>query len=137
MWMVRWVVGRGRAHRATGGRCRRRDSWATDAHKWLNVPYDSGVVFCREPRDLQAAMTVSAAYLVQDAAREPYHYTPELSRRARVEIWAALRSTGSRGFGRTDRAQLPISQPFCRRVARRWLYHPQRCGLESSDGFVW
>jgi glutamate/tyrosine decarboxylase-like PLP-dependent enzyme len=75
------------------------DSWATDAHKWLNVPYDSGIVFVREPQHLHAAMTVNAAYLVQGETREPFHYTPDFSRRARgVEIWAALRSVGRDGL---------------------------------------
>ncbi len=75
------------------------DSWATDAHKWLNVPYDSGIAFCRQPQHMQAAMAMSGAYLVQDSAREPYQYTPELSRRARgVEIWAALLSLGRAGL---------------------------------------
>ena len=75
------------------------DSWAMDAHKWLNVPYDSGIVLCRHPEHLQAAMSTSAAYLVQDQDREPYHYTPELSRRARgVDIWAALLSLGRSGL---------------------------------------
>ncbi|MCE7986443.1 MAG: aspartate aminotransferase family protein [Caldilinea sp. CFX5] len=75
------------------------DSWATDAHKWLNVPYDSGLVFCREATHLRAAMSTSAAYLQQGAEREPYHYTPEMSRRVRgVEIWAALRSLGRAGL---------------------------------------
>jgi glutamate/tyrosine decarboxylase-like PLP-dependent enzyme len=75
------------------------DSWATDAHKWLNVPYDSGIVFVREPQHLHAAMAVNAAYLVQGETREPMHYTPEMSRRARgVEIWAALRSLGRQGL---------------------------------------
>jgi glutamate/tyrosine decarboxylase-like PLP-dependent enzyme len=82
------------------------DSWATDAHKWLNVPYDNGLVFCREPADLAAAMSTSAAaYLTPeagrelDALREPDAYTPEMSRRARgVEIWAALRSLGRAGL---------------------------------------
>jgi glutamate/tyrosine decarboxylase-like PLP-dependent enzyme len=75
------------------------DSWATDAHKWLNVPYDSGLVICRRPEHLRAAMSVSAAYLEQQDARgEPYQYTPEMSRRARgVEVWAALRSLGRAG----------------------------------------
>jgi glutamate/tyrosine decarboxylase-like PLP-dependent enzyme len=72
------------------------DSWATDAHKWLNVPYDSGLVFCRQPEHLRAAMSVTAAYLEgQDMRGEPYQYTPEMSRRARgVEVWAALRTLG-------------------------------------------
>jgi glutamate/tyrosine decarboxylase-like PLP-dependent enzyme len=75
------------------------DSWATDAHKWLNVPYDSGIAFCRNPEYLRAAMSTSAAYLVQDGIREPYQYTPEMSRRARgIEIWAALRSLGRSGL---------------------------------------
>jgi glutamate/tyrosine decarboxylase-like PLP-dependent enzyme len=75
------------------------DSWATDAHKWLNVPYDSGIVFVRQPKFLRAAMAASAAYLIQGADREPCHYTPELSRRGRgIEIWAALRSLGQSGL---------------------------------------
>jgi glutamate/tyrosine decarboxylase-like PLP-dependent enzyme len=75
------------------------DSWATDAHKWLNVPYDSGIVFVREPQHLHAAMTVNAAYLVQGETREPFHYTADFSRRARgVEVWAALRSLGHDGL---------------------------------------
>jgi glutamate/tyrosine decarboxylase-like PLP-dependent enzyme len=75
------------------------DSWATDAHKWLNVPYDSGVVFVREPRHLHGAMSTAAAYLVSGERRDPYDYTPEFSRRARgVEVWAALRSLGREGL---------------------------------------
>ncbi|MGH9831813.1 MAG: pyridoxal phosphate-dependent decarboxylase family protein, partial [Blastocatellia bacterium] len=71
------------------------DSWATDAHKWLNVPYDSGLAFVRHAEALRAAMSVSAAYLPTDDVREPMHYTPEGSRRARgIEVWAALRSLG-------------------------------------------
>ncbi len=75
------------------------DSWATDAHKWLNVPYDSGVAFVRDGNTLQAAMSVSAAYLqTGSGAREPSAYTPELSRRARgVDVWAALKSLGRSG----------------------------------------
>jgi glutamate/tyrosine decarboxylase-like PLP-dependent enzyme len=75
------------------------DSWATDAHKWLNVPYDSGFAFCRHPAALAAAMSTSAAYLVQSDARDPSQFTPEMSRRARgVEAWAALRSLGRSGL---------------------------------------
>ncbi len=67
------------------------DSWTTDAHKWLNVPYDSGLVFVRRPEVLQAAAALGAAYLGQSDKREPWHYVPEASRRARgIEIWAAL-----------------------------------------------
>jgi glutamate/tyrosine decarboxylase-like PLP-dependent enzyme len=75
------------------------DSWATDAHKWLNVPYDSGLAFVRDGEALRAAMATSAAYLTQSATREPDQYTPEMSRRARgVEVWAALRSLGRSGL---------------------------------------
>lgn len=75
------------------------DSWATDAHKWLNVPYDSGLVFVRDPKHLRAAMAVNAAYLVDGDRRDPTHYTPDFSRRARgVEVWAALRSLGRSGL---------------------------------------
>lgn len=75
------------------------DSWATDAHKWLNVPYDSGLVFVREVRHLLAAMSSHAAYLIEGEKREPSHYVPEMSRRARgIEIWAALRSLGKTGL---------------------------------------
>lgn len=75
------------------------DSWGVDAHKWLNVPYDSGIAFVRQPEHLRAAMSVSAAYLQQSDQREPGHYTPEMSRRARgIEVWAALYSLGRSGL---------------------------------------
>lgn len=76
------------------------DSWATDAHKWLNVPYDSGLAFVRDGAALQAAMAITAEYLpTQSEQRNPGDFTPELSRRARgVEIWAALRSLGRAGL---------------------------------------
>jgi glutamate/tyrosine decarboxylase-like PLP-dependent enzyme len=78
------------------------DSWATDAHKWLNVPYDSGIVIVREPSDLSAAITKSAAYLIRSSgeARDNHDFTPESSRRARgFALWAALRSLGRSGVG--------------------------------------
>jgi len=75
------------------------DSWATDGHKWLNVPYDSGLAFVRDGDALRAAMAITAEYLpTVSEHRNPSDYTPELSRRARgVDIWAALRSLGRRG----------------------------------------
>jgi glutamate/tyrosine decarboxylase-like PLP-dependent enzyme len=70
-----------------------------DAHKWLNVPYDNGLAFVRDRQALQAAMTVTAAYLAQGETREPNQYTPEMSRRARgIEIWAVLRALGRSGL---------------------------------------
>jgi len=75
------------------------DSWATDAHKWLNVPYDSGLAFVRQPEALRAAMSLTAAYLPQGEHREPSQYVPELSRRARgIAVWAALKSLGRSGL---------------------------------------
>jgi len=77
----------------------RADSWATDAHKWLNVPYDSGLALVRDGNALRAAMSISAAYLPQETRRDPANYTPELSRRARgVELWAALKTLGRSGL---------------------------------------
>jgi glutamate/tyrosine decarboxylase-like PLP-dependent enzyme len=77
----------------------RADSWAADAHKWLNVPYDSGIVFVRDAAALRGAMASEASYLPQGSeVREPFHYGPELSRRARgVEVVAALRHLGRAG----------------------------------------
>ena len=75
------------------------DSWAIDCHKWLNVPYDSGVAMVRESEHLRTAMTLSAAYLATEGGREPWHYAPEASRRARgIELWAAMRSLGRSGL---------------------------------------
>ncbi len=86
------------AHLAKG--VERADSWATDGHKWLNVPYDSGIVIVNDPEAHRAAMTIAAPYLVQTGGRErdPFDYVPEFSRRARgFTVWAALRSLGRDG----------------------------------------
>jgi glutamate/tyrosine decarboxylase-like PLP-dependent enzyme len=72
---------------------------AADAHKWLNVPYDSGLVFVRDAGALNAAMSSSAAYLGAGETRDPHLFVPEMSRRAHaVEVWAALRSLGRDGL---------------------------------------
>ena len=74
------------------------DSWTTDGHKWLNVPYDSGLSFVRHPEALRKTMLVSAAYLPEGDRRNPFDYTPDSSRKARgVEVWAALASLGRSG----------------------------------------
>ncbi len=76
------------------------DSWATDAHKSLNVPYDCGIAVVRDPQALRSAMGQHASYLLQDAdgSGDPSHKVPELSRRARgVPVWAALKSLGRDG----------------------------------------
>jgi glutamate/tyrosine decarboxylase-like PLP-dependent enzyme len=81
----------------------RADSWITDAHKWLNVPYDSALVLCKDAETHRAAMTASAAYLIQDdgarAVRDQVDWVPEFSRRARgFAVYAALRSLGRNGL---------------------------------------
>jgi glutamate/tyrosine decarboxylase-like PLP-dependent enzyme len=88
----------GRSHLTAG--MRQADSWATDAHKWLNVPYDSGLALVRDAEALKASMAVTAEYLPTDSPyRNPADFTPELSRRARgVEVWAALRTLGRSGL---------------------------------------
>ena len=89
------------------------DSWATDAHKWLNVPYDSGLAFVRDPDALRAAIAVTAEYLpTASPNRNPSDFTPELSRRGRgVEVWAALRSLGRQGVAE-------MVERNCRQAAR-------------------
>jgi glutamate/tyrosine decarboxylase-like PLP-dependent enzyme len=105
------------------------DSWATDAHKWLNVPYDSGLAFVRDPMTLKRAMSLTAAYLPQGEHREPSQYTPELSRRARgVEIWAALHSLGRRGLS-------DLIERTCR-LARRFADELQAGGAEILNEVV-
>ncbi|MGH8230827.1 MAG: pyridoxal phosphate-dependent decarboxylase family protein [Steroidobacteraceae bacterium] len=75
------------------------DSWATDAHKWPNVGYDCGIALVRNADALRSVMAISAPYVMPGKLREPHHYTPEMSRRARgVELWAALRSLGREGI---------------------------------------
>jgi glutamate/tyrosine decarboxylase-like PLP-dependent enzyme len=80
----------------------RADSWATDAHKWLNVPYDSGIAFCAHPEAHRAAMSVHAGYLVHadaDGPRDQLDWNPEFSRRARgFSVYAAIRSLGRSGI---------------------------------------
>ena len=94
------------------------DSWATDAHKWLNVPYDSGLAFVRREENLIAAMSATAAYLLTGEAREPMHFTPELSRRARgVEIWAALLSMGRSGLASMILQDCRMAERFAERLS--------------------
>jgi glutamate/tyrosine decarboxylase-like PLP-dependent enzyme len=100
----------GRAHLVAGAA--QADSWAVDAHKWLNVPYDSGVAFVRDGAALRGAMTVPAPYLTSGGEPEPCHATPEMSRRARaVEIWAVLRTLGRAGVAE-------LVERCCRHAAR-------------------
>jgi len=106
------------------------DSWATDAHKWLNVPYDSGLAFVRDPDALRAAMAITAAYLpASEGQRNPGDYTPELSRRARgVEVWAALHSLGRSGLAE-------LIERTCA-LARRFAMQLSAAGLEILNDVV-
>jgi glutamate/tyrosine decarboxylase-like PLP-dependent enzyme len=106
-----WVHGDGafglwaaasRSRRNVVAGAERLDSWATDAHKWLNVPYDCGMVFVKDAAAHRAAIRVSAAYLIHGEetarTRDPVDWTPEFSRRARaVPVYAALRALGRSG----------------------------------------
>jgi glutamate/tyrosine decarboxylase-like PLP-dependent enzyme len=96
----------------------RADSWSTDAHKWLNVPYDCGIALVRDPHALAAAMAIQAAYIpAADEQRNPFDYTPEFSRRARgVDVWAALRSLGRRGLARMLDRSCEAAQRFAQRL---------------------
>ncbi len=74
------------------------DSWATDAHKWLNVPYDCGIALVRRPEDLRRSFASVAGYLPPGGGFEAMHHTPQASQRARqVEVWAVLRTLGRQG----------------------------------------
>jgi glutamate/tyrosine decarboxylase-like PLP-dependent enzyme len=74
------------------------DSWAVDAHKWLNVPYDCGICLVRRPQDLRRSFAATAGYLPPDVGFEVSHHTPQASQRARqVEVWAVLRTLGRGG----------------------------------------
>jgi len=89
------------------------DSWATDAHKWPNVNYDSGIVIVRDEAALRASMTATAAYLQPSARREPMQYTPDASRRARgIELWAALKSLGRSGLAELVDRTCMLAQRF-------------------------
>ena len=101
----------------------RADSWTTDAHKWLNVPYDSGIVLCRHPESHRAAMTTTASYLIQDEGeqrvRDQVDWVPEFSRRARgFAVYAALRSLGRRGLRELVEGCCDAAWRFAEAIAR-------------------
>jgi glutamate/tyrosine decarboxylase-like PLP-dependent enzyme len=105
------------------------DSWATDFHKWLNVPYDSGIALVRDADALRAAMAITADYLPTSEFRNPSDFTPELSRRSRgVEVWAALRSLGRRGVAE-------LIERNCRQ-ARRFAAGLQAAGFKVLNDVV-
>ncbi len=105
------------------------DSWAADAHKWLNVPYDSGLAIVRDAGALRGAMSVQADYLPDRENREPFEFTPETSRRMRgVEVWAALASLGRGGL-------VELVERNCRQ-ARRFAAGLRDAGFEVLNDVV-
>ena len=105
------------------------DSWAMDAHKWLNVPYDSGIAIVPESEALARAMSMSGAYLLPSTHRDAMNYTPDSSRRARaIEIWAALKSLGRAGLAE-------LVEGNCRQ-ARQMAAELQREGVEVLNDVV-
>ncbi|HJR93815.1 MAG TPA: aminotransferase class V-fold PLP-dependent enzyme, partial [Gaiellaceae bacterium] len=98
----------------------RADSWATDAHKWLNVPYDSGLAFVAHPEAHRAAMRLKAEYLVAEdgAAGDQMDWTPEFSRRARgFAVYAALRSLGRSGVAELVEGSCSRARQFAAAIA--------------------
>jgi glutamate/tyrosine decarboxylase-like PLP-dependent enzyme len=98
----------------------RADSWATDAHKWLNVPYDSGLAFCAHPEAHRAAMGIRASYLVHGTAdeRDPLDYNPEFSRRGRgFAVYAAIRALGRSGIAELVERCCANARRFAERLA--------------------
>jgi glutamate/tyrosine decarboxylase-like PLP-dependent enzyme len=105
------------------------DSWATDAHKWLNTTYDCGIALVRDPALLARSMEASAAYLAPGAAREPMHFTPQSSQRARgAECWAVLSHLGSDGVREL------VSR--CCQLARRLADQLSAAGIEVLNDVV-
>ena len=121
-WTARSGSGRRRARRGAHlvRGVEQADSWATDAHKWLNVPFDCGIAFVRDREAHRAAMTATAAYLVQDAGgpREPLDWTPEFSRRARgLAVYATLRALGRDGVAELVDRLCACAERFAQRLA--------------------
>ena len=109
------------AHLADGAEL--AHSWATDGHKWLNVPYDSGLAIVSDVQALRRAVAVTAAYLPDADSLQPLDVTPESSRRARgIDVWAALRSLGREGLAN-------LIERNCRQ-ARRFAEVLKRSGID-------
>ena len=106
------------------------DSVASDAHKWLNVPYDCGLVFCADEAAHRTAMSLAAAYIVATTTeRDPHEFVPEESRRARaIPVYAALRSLGRRGMAE-------IIERNCRQ-ARRFGERLRAAGFDVLNQVV-
>jgi glutamate/tyrosine decarboxylase-like PLP-dependent enzyme len=94
------------------------DSWATDSHKYLNVPYDAGIALVRDPSSLEKVMSVAASYLpAGEIGQDPMLYTPEISRRARgVPTWAVLKTLGRSGLTDLIERTVHLAKRFADRL---------------------
>ena len=105
------------------------DSWAADAHKWLNVPYDCGLALVRDPAALRGAFAVTGAYLEPSGGRDAIDLTPDNSRRARaLDVWAALQALGRSGLAE-------LVERNCDQ-ARRFAEGLRAAGLEVLNDVV-
>lgn len=94
------------------------DSWATDAHKWLQAPYDTGIAIVRDARVHRRAMGISASYLPEGREHDPSQYAPELSRRARgFAVWAIVKALGRAGVAEMVRRHCAFARCIARRLA--------------------
>ena len=124
------AASRNRRHLDAG--VERADSWATDCHKWLNVPYDSGLALVAHPAAHRASMSQTASYLIRgsSAERDGMDWTPEASRRARaVPVYAALRSLGRRGLEE-------LIDRCCRLAARMAAYLDAETGVKVMNDVI-
>jgi glutamate/tyrosine decarboxylase-like PLP-dependent enzyme len=122
------------------------DSWSADAHKTLNVPYDCGIVLCRDRAALIRAMQASGSYIQYSAARDAMLYTPEMSRRARgIELWATLKYLGREGVGALVDTLCQSARDFARGLAENGFSVLNdvvfnqivvRCGSEEETAFT-
>jgi glutamate/tyrosine decarboxylase-like PLP-dependent enzyme len=114
-----WVASSKRFRHLVKG-IEKADSWATDAHKWLNVPYDSGIAFVADSDAHKTAMTIPASYVVEvDNVRDQFEWGPEWSRRARgIPIYAALRTLGRNGVADMIERCCDLAQDFVTKLGK-------------------
>lgn len=112
-----WVASSPRYRQLVKG-IEKADSWATDAHKWLNVPYDSGLAFVADPAAHRNAMTMPASYVVKvDDVRDQFEWGPEWSRRARgIPLYAALRALGRNGVANMIERCCDLTRDFVQQL---------------------
>lgn len=111
-----WAAASSRSGELTSG-LSDADSWATDAHKTLNTPYDGGIAIVAEREAVRAAMGSHASYLLTSSAVDQHELVPELSRRARgVPVWAAIASLGASGVRELVDGLMASAQDIARRI---------------------